>query len=131
MNYNIAVLTALMLCSGLAFAQVSPKKPGCAAGAASAPVKDCMEDSQMGMSKHAHGRWGAGYTPGWMLMTPAERKSFIQKMHAVKTMDECKALVDAQTQEVETPAKATGQHVPRKPRHAACGAFMQSHQHGQ
>jgi len=123
MNTRPGVLSALVLCGMLAgaatFAADKIDRRGCPAEAASSPRGGCA----MPMHGRAHGRWGADYTPGWMLMTPQERKSFAEKMHAAGSREECLALVEQQRAEIETRAKATGQRVPHRPRRMACNGF--------
>lgn len=78
-------LAALML----ATAPATWAQPAAAAGmgtaAASAPAA-------MGQARVA--RWGQDYTPGWMLMSEAERNEHREQMQRMKTYDACKAYLD-------------------------------------
>lgn len=58
-------------------------------------------------------------TPGWTLMTPAERTEFQTKMRAAKTYDECKAIQAEHRAMVEARAKEKGVTL-NVPRYNAC-----------
>jgi hypothetical protein len=58
-------------------------------------------------------------TPGWTLMTPAERTEFQTKMHAAKTYDECKAIQAEHHAVMEARAKEKGVTL-NAPRYNAC-----------
>lgn len=58
-------------------------------------------------------------TPGWTLMTPAERTEFQTKMRAAKTYDECKAIQAEHHAVMEARAKEKGVTLPA-PRNNAC-----------
>jgi hypothetical protein len=58
-------------------------------------------------------------TPGWTLMTPAERKEFQNRMRAAKTYDECKALRAEHRATLEARAKEQGVAL-NEPRRDAC-----------
>jgi hypothetical protein len=47
-------------------------------------------------------------TPGWTLMTPAERTEFQNKMWAAKTYDECKAIQAEHRATIEARAQEKG-----------------------
>lgn len=58
-------------------------------------------------------------TPGWTLMTPAERSEFQTRMRAAKTYDECKAIQAEHRAMVEARAQEKGVTL-NTPRHNAC-----------
>ncbi|MGQ9862792.1 MAG: hypothetical protein ACUVSD_12390 [Thiobacillaceae bacterium] len=58
-------------------------------------------------------------TPGWTLMTPAERTEFQTRMRAAKTYDECKAIQAEHHAAVEARAKEKGVTL-NGPRYNAC-----------
>ncbi|MBM4181485.1 MAG: hypothetical protein FJ209_08050 [Betaproteobacteria bacterium] len=58
-------------------------------------------------------------TPGWTLMTPAERSEFQNRMWAAKTYDECKALRAEHRATLQARAKEQGV-VLNEPRRDAC-----------
>jgi hypothetical protein len=58
-------------------------------------------------------------TPGWSLMTPAERTAHSDKMLASKTYDECKAVQAEHHQAMEARAKEKGMTLPA-PRQIGC-----------
>ena len=58
-------------------------------------------------------------TPGWTLMTPAERTEYQTRMRAAKTYDECKAIQAEHRAMVEARAKEKGVTL-NVPRYNAC-----------
>ena len=58
-------------------------------------------------------------TPGWTLMTPAERTEFQTRMRAAKTYDECKAIQAEHHAAIEARAKEKGVTL-NVPRYNAC-----------
>lgn len=58
-------------------------------------------------------------TPGWTLMTPAERTEFQNKMGVAKTYDECKAILAEHRATIATRAQEKGVTV-NVPRREAC-----------
>jgi hypothetical protein len=131
MNSHIVLLVALVIGSGVGSAGAATDPPPCVRGAASAPAADCphapMHQQRQGR-QHGHARWGANYTPGWMLMTPAERTDFAAKMRGANTYDECQTLMVEHHREIETRAKAANQQLPPMPRRNACAGFSQPKQ---
>lgn len=51
-------------------------------------------------------------TPGWSLMTPAERTEHRNKMMAAKTFDECKAIQEEHRKQMEVRAKEKNVKLP-------------------
>ena len=79
-------LTAIgCLSIGLAAAQGNPGNQGNPA----APGAGGPSAGAPGMGMRA-GRWGPDVTPGWALMTDAERVEHQARMRAMKTFAECK-----------------------------------------
>lgn len=58
-------------------------------------------------------------TPGWTLMTPAERTEFQNRMWSAKTYDECKALRDEHRATLQARAREQGVTL-NEPRRDAC-----------
>jgi hypothetical protein len=94
------MLAACLLCPP-AFAQ--PAQVPDAAGSSSVPKV----------------RVGPEYTPGWDMMTPAERDAYRQKMLAGPTRDECRRMRDDQ---IKAAAAARGRGIKDNPdpRYEAC-----------
>jgi hypothetical protein len=65
-----------------------------------------------GMKHHGmmhHGmKFGADNTPGWSMMSRAEHKEHRDKMHSMKTYDECKAYHEEHMKQMEARAKEKG-----------------------
>lgn len=64
-------------------------------------------------------RFQQANTPGWTLMTPAERSEFQTRMRAATTYDECKAIQTGHRTTIEARAKERGVTL-NTPRHNAC-----------
>lgn len=58
-------------------------------------------------------------TPGWTLMTPAERTEYQNKMRTAKTYDECKTIQSEHRATIEVRAKEKGVTL-NTPRYDAC-----------
>ncbi len=68
-------------------------------------------------------RMGRMNTPGWSMMTPAERKEHMEKMQGMKSREECMAYMDEHHKMMEERAKAKGKTVTMS-RHKACDMMM-------
>jgi hypothetical protein len=53
-------------------------------------------------------KWNSSNVPGWQMMTPEERKEHQDKMHGMKTYDECKGYHEAHRKLMEQRAKDKG-----------------------
>lgn len=94
---------------------------------ASAPA-DCVRgagpgprasDAQRGPGRHLRhggGRHGQRFTPGWSLMSDAERTEHRDKMRSMKTQEECRAYLGKHREAMAERAKAKGiaVHTPRR-----------------
>ncbi|MBL8346532.1 MAG: hypothetical protein JNN03_13900 [Rubrivivax sp.] len=69
------------------------------------------------------GRWGSDSTPGWALMTEAERKEHVERMRAMKSLDECQAYVAQHREQMAARAKERGSATLRAPRRDACAGL--------
>ncbi len=65
-------------------------------------------------------RAGADYTPGWSMMTPAERSEHLARMRSMKTLDECKDYVQRHHEEMAARAKQKDGKVLAQPRRDPC-----------
>lgn len=119
---SAALLTAaaLTIASSLAHAQPGPgpRGPGPAASGVSGPGPG----ARMGMGGRM-GRFGPDNTPGWAMMTPAERDAHRQRMGTFKTEGECRAYMDEQHALMAERAKERGRTVPGQPRRNACAGL--------
>lgn len=70
--------------------------------------------------RHHADRWGPSNTPGWGLMTPAERSEHRDKMRAMKTQGECSAYMTQHHEQMAARAKEKGTTVPAMPRRDPC-----------
>lgn len=68
-------------------------------------------------------RAGANYTPGWAMMTPAERSEHQSQMGAIKSQGECKALVLKHHEEMTARAKEKGAKPLAAPRRDPCAGL--------
>lgn len=50
-------------------------------------------------------------TPGWKIMTPDERKAYRDKVHATQSLEECRAFVHDNYQQMAERAKAAGKAI--------------------
>jgi hypothetical protein len=67
-------------------------------------------------------RYGADVTPGWALMTEAERNEHRTRMQAIKTHEECVAEMARHRESMAARAKERGQTLPT-PRGDPCRGF--------
>lgn len=86
-----------------AFAQtlattLSPPEPGNMMG----------EGMKHGGMMHRGMKFGSNNTPGWSMMSRAEHKEHRDKMHSMKTYDECKAYHEEHMKQMEARAKEKG-----------------------
>jgi hypothetical protein len=66
---------------------------------------------------------GSTYTPGWQMMTPAERDEHRSRMLNAKTAEECRQLMTEQHQRMEERAKELGRGPLPQPRRDGCYRF--------
>lgn len=109
LRHPIGVLALAAIC-GLAVAQ-----PGPGASAPGAPG--------MGMGMRHGPRMGPDNTPGWALMTPAERNEHRDHMRSMKSHDECQAYMAQHHEQMAARAKEKGVSVPARPRRDACAGM--------
>jgi len=67
-------------------------------------------------------RAGRDFTPGWMMMSRAERDAHRQQMLNAKSAEECRQIRDEHLKQMTERAKAKGLAMPG-PRHDACAGF--------
>lgn len=71
--------------------------------------------------EHGHGmRFGADNTPGWAMMTPAEREAHHKQMQSMKSYDDCKTHMEQHHKEMSERAKQQGRAAPGSARHDGC-----------
>jgi hypothetical protein len=120
----LATLTAstMTLLGGNALAQSAPGagQGAGAAAAASAPGMGMGPGMRSGRGMSA--QWGSNYTPGWSLMTLAERNAHRDQMRSMKTYEECKTYKDQTHEQMAARAKEKGKTL-SPPRRDACAAL--------
>lgn len=77
----------------------------------------------MGRTMGPATRWGRNQTPGWAMMTDAERREHAQRMRGFTSYDECKAYVDQHHDQMAARAKERGQSMPAQPRRDPCAGL--------
>lgn len=117
-SFPLMIAAAALAAASLADAQPGPRGPAWAASGASAPY-----GGRMGGPGMMGRRFGPDNTPGWGLMTPAERSAHRDKMHSFKTEGECRAYVDEQHRLMGERAKERGRSLPAQPRHDPCAGL--------
>lgn len=121
-----AVAGALALAATLAPAQPGPAS---AASAASAPWRGPGMGPGMGAGRMGpgargpHGRAGADFTPGWSMMTPAERQEHQTRMRSMTSAADCNAYMTEHRQQMAERAKERGVTMPAHPRRDACAGL--------
>ena len=70
-------------------------------------------------------RAGPGYTNGWSLMTPEERREYADKMAAMTNIYACRAFVEQHHRDMVTRAKEMNAGVPPPPRYDVCDGLPQ------
>lgn len=110
----LAAAAALMLAAGAVPAQPGPGPgPG-----ASAPCAEPCGPGRMG------GRWGSDFTPGWSLMTPADRREHQTRMRAMTSYEDCKAYLEKHHEQMAARAKEKGRTMPARPAADACAGLQ-------
>lgn len=117
-TFRLLILSATLLVA----AATVPAQPGPGAGA-SAPRGGPGGMGPMGGHGRMGGRWGSDFTPGWSMMTPAERQEHQARMKSMATYDECKAYMDQHHQQMVDRAKEKHRSAPAQPRHDACAGL--------
>jgi len=123
--------SAMALLAGTALAQ-----SGAGAGEpAATPAMPAMPASGMGMGSgmgsgmgpgmgRGHmAQWGMDYTPGWSMMTRAERNEHREHMRAFKTYEECTAYRDQVHDKMAARIKEKGGKPLAQPRRDACAGL--------
>lgn len=113
-------LPLLIAAAALCAASSVSAQPGPAASGASAPRMGMGMDGRGGMMGR---RFGPDNTPGWAMMTPAERGTHRDRMHSFKTEAECRAYMDEQHKLMSERARERGRTVPAAPRRDPCAGL--------
>jgi hypothetical protein len=108
----LSLVAAMTMVAGTTFTPPAAAQPG---PKASAPGP--------GMGYGRGGRWGADYTPGWSMMSEAERNEHRSRMQSAQTYDDCIAYRDQHHKLMAERAKERGQAMPAQPRHDACAGM--------
>lgn len=111
---------AMALLAGTALAQSG-------AGAGGPAATPAMPASGMGMGPGMGAghmaQWGMDYTPGWSMMTRAERNEHREHMRAFKTYEECTAYRDQVHEKMAARIKEKGGKPLAQPRRDACAGL--------
>ncbi|WP_332813566.1 hypothetical protein [Ramlibacter sp.] len=76
-----------------------------------------------GMGRHAGGPGtGPDHTPGWGMMSQAERDEHHRRMQAARTPEECRQAMDDHRRRMQERARERGMRMP-EPRQDACAAM--------
>ncbi|NMM15030.1 MAG: hypothetical protein HHJ17_16035 [Rhodoferax sp.] len=76
-----------------------------------------------GMGRGHMAQWGMDYTPGWSMMTRAERNEHREHMRAFKTYEECTAYRDQVHEKMAARIKEKGGKPLAQPRRDACAGL--------
>lgn len=68
-------------------------------------------------------RAGSDYTPGWSMMSKAERDEHRKRLHEMKTYEECRAYLEQHRTQMEARAKEQGRKALSAPKRDACTAL--------
>jgi hypothetical protein len=68
-------------------------------------------------------RVGSDYTPGWSMMSKAEREEHRQRMREMKTYEECRAYLDQHREKMAARATEQARKALGQPRRDACAAL--------
>lgn len=110
----------LLLPAGILLAAtLSLAQPGPAASGASAPRMGMGG----GMGMMGRGRFGPDNTPGWPMMSAAERSAHRDRMLGFKTQAECRAYMNEHHGLMQERAKERGRTIPAQPRHDPCAGL--------
>ena len=107
---SVAV-SATALLDGTALAQSGP-------GAEPTPGMGMGPGMRSGRGPSA--QWGTDFTPGWSMMTRAERNEHRERMRSMKTYEECKTYIDQHHEQMAARAKEKGGKPLPQPRRDAC-----------
>jgi hypothetical protein len=106
-TYSAILLLGCAALSINAFAQTPTTTPPTTP---SSPGQGNMmgEGMKHGGMMHHGMKFGSNNTPGWSMMSRAEHKEHRDKMHSMKTYDDCKAYHDEHMKQMEARAKEKG-----------------------
>ncbi|MDO8447375.1 MAG: hypothetical protein Q7T10_01040 [Rhodoferax sp.] len=107
-------VSTLALFDGTALAQSAP-------GAEPTPGMGMGPGMRAGRGPAA--QWGTDFTPGWTLMTRAERNEHRARMRSMTTYEECKAYLDQHHEQMAARAKEKGGKALAQPRRDACAGL--------
>ncbi len=77
----------------------------------------------MGSGPGRAAQWGTDFTPGWSMMTRAERNEHRTHMRSTKTYEECKTYMDEHHALMTERAKEKGGKPLAQPRRDACAGL--------
>ena len=92
------------------------------AGSQPADAPGAGPGGRMGAGPMMGGRWGPGDTPGWAMMSPAERDEHHRRMADVRTYGDCRAVMDEHRAQMQRRAAERGVEM-RGPGRDACAGL--------
>ncbi len=127
-NLRMVVLASVIgLSAGMVFAQAGGGKgPGPGPGPMGAGPAASAPGMGMGMGPgggRGAARWGSDFTPGWTLMNQQERNEHRDRMHSMKTYEECKAYQERHHDQMAARTKERGGKALAQPRRDACAGL--------
>jgi hypothetical protein len=114
-----ALTAPLVFSYGLALAQPAGASKGPQATASAPGPGAAGPGARRGMGP----RFGRDYTPGWSMMSRAERDEHHKRMVEARTPDECRAVRDEHRKLMEQRAKERGRPNMPGPRYDACASL--------
>lgn len=122
-----AVLLTILLTAGAAGAASAAGGVGPGPAAQPSPGTGPMAGTGMGPGAMAGQRMGprsgGDYTPGWALMTAAERNAHLEQLRTKKTYEECHAYMAQHREQMAARAKEQGKPALAQPRRDACAGL--------
>lgn len=117
MRQLIAAAAFVPLLITMPFAATAQQSGTPAVQAASAPTPPAPTSGpRRGRGPH----FGRDNTPGWSMMTRAERDEHREKMRNAQNRQECNAVMDEHRKNMAERARMRGQQRPMQPRRDAC-----------
>lgn len=120
--HRVVVACALALASGVVLAQPASTPgggPGKGMPGAGPPASAPGMGMGMGPGQGKGARWGTDYTPGWTMMTEAERQAHQERLRSMKTQQECKTYHEQHREQMAARAKESGKTL-GQPRRDPC-----------
>lgn len=122
---KLTIACAMLAAATLAAAQGGPG-PGAGPGQgprAQGATPPAGMQAGPGPAARGTARWGADYTPGWSMMTEAERNAHRDRLRTMNSYEECVAYMAQHREQMTQRAKEQGRQALGTPRHDACAGL--------